>query len=104
MTRKVEGVLDLYQGSESILRNGTAPLRHSDSNPAESAPEAKVASQASTDRRSHERFVTVFRLAKLIDNREEFCLVRNLSAGGLKVQVFTPKVVGDRISIDLGDE
>jgi hypothetical protein len=64
----------------------------------------KASSEISSDRRSHERFVTVFRLAKLVGEREEFCLVRNLSSGGLKVQVFSPKAVGGRVSIDLGDE
>jgi PilZ domain-containing protein len=60
--------------------------------------------ETASDRRSHERFVTVFRLAKLIGGREEFCLVRNVSAGGLKAQAFSPKAVDDRLAVDFGDE
>lgn len=63
-----------------------------------------VALQAAEDRRTHERFVTVYRLAKLIGEREEFCLIRNISAGGVKAEAFSSKAVGDRLAIDFGDE
>jgi len=86
------------------LRNGTAPRKHNPTNSGDRAPDIKAANQTSADRRASERFVTVFRLAKLIADREEFCLVRNVSAGGVKAQVFSPKAVGDRISVDFGDE
>jgi hypothetical protein len=91
-------------GALSLQKNGTAPRRLAGNNPDDRASEADTASQPTSDRRSHERFVTVFRLAKLIGDREEFCLVRNVSAGGVKAQVFTPKAVGDSIVVDFGDE
>jgi hypothetical protein len=55
------------------------------------------------DRRGDERVLTVFRLAKLLGTREEFCLIRNVSSGGLKLEVFSPKVVGEALSIEFGD-
>src|SRR3954468_22212616 len=55
------------------------------------------------DRRGAERILTVFRLAKLLGTREEFCLIRNVSSGGLKAEVFSPKVVGEALSIEFGD-
>jgi hypothetical protein len=76
-------------------RPGSAPVK---------AQADEVALALATDRRSHERYVTVFRLAKLIGAREEFCLIRNVSAGGLKAETFTNKAVGDRVAVDFGDE
>jgi hypothetical protein len=84
------------------LRNGIARRTPIETGAGGKTPVETVAKQP--DRRSHERFVTVFRLAKLIVDREEFCLVRNLSAGGLKVQVFSPRSVGERVLVDFGDQ
>jgi hypothetical protein len=86
------------------LRNVAVAKELSDKHADDAALAPAGISSAEADRRSHERFVTVFRLAKLIGAREEFCLVRNVSAGGLKAQAFSPKVVGDRLTVDLGDE
>ena len=86
------------------MRNGSAPRKRPDAIAGDVVRATNAAAQATTDRREHERVVTVFRLAKLIGDREEFCLVRNVSEGGLKVQVFSPKSIGDRIAVDFGDE
>lgn len=55
------------------------------------------------EQRSDNRIVSVFRLAKLIGEHEEFCLIRNISAGGLKAEVFSSKVPGDALAVDFGD-
>jgi hypothetical protein len=55
------------------------------------------------DRRGAERILTVFRLAKLLGPPEEFCLIRNVSSGGLKAEVFSPKTVGEALMIEFGD-
>jgi hypothetical protein len=90
------------------LRNGIAAIRLLDVAPADDEPAPAGGGgpdpTAEADRRSYERFVTVFRLAKLIGAREEFCLIRNVSAGGLKAEAFSPKTVGDRLAVDFGDE
>jgi hypothetical protein len=56
------------------------------------------------ERRSGKRTITVYRLAKLLSDREELCLVRNISPGGLMAEVFSGKTAGDALSIDLGDD
>ena len=72
------------------MRNGLAATRLPDVAPADDEPAPAGGGgpdpTGEADRRSHERFVTVFRLAKLIGAREEFCLIRNVSAGGLKAE------------------
>jgi hypothetical protein len=55
------------------------------------------------EQRSDKRIVSVFRLAKLIGEQEELCLIRNISAGGLKAEVFSPKAEGDMLGVDFGD-
>jgi hypothetical protein len=55
------------------------------------------------ERRGHKRVTTVFRLAKLLGDREELCLIRNVSASGLKAEVFSSKSIGERLAIDFGD-
>jgi len=56
------------------------------------------------ERRSSPRFVAAFRLAKLIGTGEELCLIRNASARGMKIEVFSPKAIGEPLGIDLGDQ
>ena len=55
------------------------------------------------EQRLDKRIVSVFRLAKLVGEREELCLIRNISAGGLKAEVFSRKAEGDAVAIDFGD-
>ncbi len=55
------------------------------------------------EQRSEARVVSVFRLAKLIGTGEELCLIRNISAHGLKLEVFSPKTVGEDLAVDFGD-
>jgi hypothetical protein len=55
------------------------------------------------EQRSEARVVSVFRLAKLAGAVEELCLIRNISAHGVKLEVFSPKAVGDRVAVDFGD-
>src|SRR3954471_10221076 len=53
--------------------------------------------------RSEARVVSVFRLAKLVGAAEELCLIRNISAHGVKLEVFSPKTVGEAVAVDFGD-
>ena len=55
------------------------------------------------EQRSDKRVVSVFRLAKLIGEQEELCLIRDISAGGLKAEVFSPKTEGEAVAVDFGD-
>jgi hypothetical protein len=55
------------------------------------------------EQRSEARVVSVFRLAKLIGASEELCLIRNISSHGLKLEVFSPKTVGEDLAVDFGD-
>src|SRR4051794_17987538 len=56
------------------------------------------------ERREDERVLRVFRLAKLVTKAEEICLVRDISAGGVKVEIFSEKTPGTRVTLDLGDD
>jgi len=55
------------------------------------------------EQRSETRVVSVFRLAKLVGSGEELCLIRNISAHGVKLEVFSPKTVGETVAVDFGD-
>lgn len=72
--------------------------------PASASPPAKGGNvKRRDDRRSDDRIVTVYRVAKLLDGGEELCLIRNISGGGVKAEVFSPKTVGDPLEVDFGD-
>ena len=54
------------------------------------------------DRRQHMRHVTVLRVAKInTEQSEELCLVRNISASGMMVHVYSDLSVGDSVSTEL---
>jgi hypothetical protein len=56
----------------------------------------------SDDRRLHARHVTVLRVAKInTQQSEELCLVRNISASGMMVHVYSDLSVGDPVSTEL---
>ncbi|MET0309592.1 MAG: PilZ domain-containing protein [Sphingomonas sp.] len=52
------------------------------------------------ERRRDERHVTVLQVAKLVTARcEELCIVRDISSGGLKAEVYCRLTVGDAVRI-----
>jgi hypothetical protein len=54
------------------------------------------------ERRTSERQLTVLRVAALhVEGARQLCMVRNVSSGGLRLQVFRPPSVGARVSIAL---
>lgn len=54
------------------------------------------------DRRQGQRFVSVLRVARLtVAGREELCLIRNISAGGLMAQIYSARQTGERATIEL---
>jgi len=54
------------------------------------------------DRRNQERHVTVLRVAKLSTPRsEEFCLVRNISAGGMMAHIYSELEIGDTVHAEI---
>jgi hypothetical protein len=61
-------------------------------------------SAGAVERREDERVLRVFRLARLVTKTEEICLVRDISAGGVKVKIFSEKTPGTRVTLDLGDD
>jgi hypothetical protein len=56
------------------------------------------------DRRAHERYISVLRLGKLSDPQDEFVLIRNISAGGMRAEIFSHRKLGERLTIDLGNQ
>ena len=56
----------------------------------------------SADRRGQQRYVTVLRVAKLTTpHSEEFCLVRNISAGGMMAHIYSELDVGDPVRAEI---
>jgi len=65
------------------------------------APAAEDAGMA-PDRREAERHRSVLRVARLLTaEREELCLVRNISAGGLMASIYSDRKVGEHLTIEL---
>ena len=57
---------------------------------------------APPERRQAERHLKILRVGTLIaDGRRELCLIRNISAGGVMVHVYSPVAVGQRVEIEL---
>jgi hypothetical protein len=55
-----------------------------------------------SDRRNQQRYVTVLRVAKLTTpHSEEFCLVRNISAGGMMAHIYSELEVGDSVQAEI---
>ena len=60
------------------------------------------APSATAERRRQERYVTVLRVAKLTTpHSEEFCLVRNISAGGMMAHIYSELEVGDPVRAEI---
>lgn len=59
--------------------------------------------QPRREKRADKRIGSVFRLAKLIGQQEELCLIHDVSDGGLKVEVFSAKAPGETLAVDFGD-
>lgn len=56
----------------------------------------------SPDRRSGERHMTLFRVGSImVDDRRELCLIKNISAGGMKMRAYCDLREGEQISIEL---
>lgn len=57
---------------------------------------ARLAEQRSTDR--HRSVLTAGKI--VVDGRDHFCLVRNVSTGGLMIEMPTPPAPGQRVQIE----
>ena len=54
------------------------------------------------ERRHDERHMSLLRVGSLlIDGRRELCLIRNISAGGMLIRVYSAIAAGSRVSIEL---
>lgn len=54
------------------------------------------------ERRASERFLKILRVGTLLlDGRRELCLVRNISAGGLRAHVYSALEPGRRVGVEL---
>jgi hypothetical protein len=54
------------------------------------------------ERRQDERHMTLLRVGSLIvEERRELCLIRNISAGGMLIRVYSAIAEGTRVSIEL---
>ncbi|QIL02102.1 PilZ domain-containing protein [Sphingomonas sinipercae] len=57
---------------------------------------------AETDRRADDRHLTIFRVGSIvIGSRRELCLVKNLSAGGALVKLFSDLAAGESIQLEI---
>jgi hypothetical protein len=57
---------------------------------------------ASTERRLDKRHLAVLRIGKIIAaTREDLCMIRNISGGGLMAHVYGPLAVGQPISVEI---
>ena len=55
-----------------------------------------------SERRGGERHLTLFRVgAAVIGGERELCLIRNISAGGMMLRLFTPVEVGQPLGVEL---
>ena len=55
-----------------------------------------------SERRCRERHLTLFRVgAVVIGDDRELCLIRNLSAGGMMLRLFTPVEIGQALGVEL---
>jgi hypothetical protein len=58
-----------------------------------------------TERRRHDRSLSIFRLAKLTAGKHEsLCVARNLSPGGMMVEVLANYGLGQKVCISLADD
>lgn len=72
--------------------------------PAEPAelPDAPEQEEAGAERRRSVRHATVFQIARLTaGDRQELCILRNVSPGGLKAEVYIEVAQGERVAIEL---
>ena len=57
---------------------------------------------APVDRRDSERHLTLFRVGSLtVGDRRELCLIKNISAGGMMVRLYSALEQGTRVSVEL---
>jgi len=69
---------------------------------ARSEPDESTDAAAAAERRIGERHMTILRIGKLVTGgRQELCLIRNISSGGLMAHVYAPHGLGDRVEIEL---
>lgn len=56
----------------------------------------------SDDRREGERHMTLFRVGSIVvDDRRELCLIKNISAGGMMIRLYSHLSEDDRLSVEL---
>ena len=54
------------------------------------------------ERRHDERYLSLLRVGSLmIGDRRELCLIRNISAGGMLIRVYSPVAQGTRLAVEL---
>lgn len=54
------------------------------------------------DRRDGERHLTLYRVGSiLIKGRRELCLIKNISAGGMRIRAYCPMRVGNAVAVEL---
>ncbi|WP_260484303.1 PilZ domain-containing protein [Sphingomicrobium flavum] len=59
-------------------------------------------SEDESDRRNGERHMTLFRVGSImVDGRRELCLIKNISAGGMKMRAYCNLDEGQKISVEL---
>lgn len=90
------------------IRHAHGGTRLSEDNPSNDADPprktGKDTAHASSDQRGAPRFTLLIRAAKLVaDGREFLCILRDVSATGAKVRLFTPLPKHDELCIELAN-
>ncbi|MDB5581657.1 MAG: hypothetical protein JWR80_6833 [Bradyrhizobium sp.] len=59
-------------------------------------------SQPPIERRENERYATIYRVARVVNERghQQLCLIRNISSGGLLLETYAQLAEGDRLRIE----
>lgn len=66
------------------------------------APEWSAALDQRVDQRAGQRFTTLFRVARVVtaDGAQHLCLIRNIGAGGLMLETYTPFEMGTAVRVE----
>ncbi len=60
------------------------------------------ATPANRERRDDKRHLTLFRVGAItVEGRRELCLIKNISAGGMKIRPYCKLEPGDRLTVEL---
>lgn len=100
---KRSGVKGLRMTLSQFYRE-TAAKSSQESPAADPIPPGPIPRQDERERRGASRLFLILRVAKLIvDENEQFCIIRDASATGLKIKLFAPLSRHDKLAIEVAN-